>query len=313
MLESLLIQQFQCHKKIRIEFDPQITCFLGRSDSGKSAILRSIRWICSNRPSGVSFLRRYAVGDETDRDAGSTVKAFLRVDAHTITRRRGKGGNVYVLDGRELRSFNAAVPEEIARILNIGAVNFQKQHDSPFLLTLSPGETSRSLNTIINLGEIDRTLASLASRVRKARSVVEVTRERYREAKKVREGLAWTVEAGKEWKRVQNTYTTVQKNRQDTLELTAILQEVREVSQRVDRLSQGKPALLLAVQRGKETILLRGRIEVLGNLLHNIGKTRSRITELKGKQGAVRTRIGKFLKGRCPICQRPLRKEPCHE
>ena len=135
MIESITITNFQAHKKFTLELDPKITVVTGKSDAGKSAIYRALRWLCTNRPSGNEFIRW-----GTD---GTRVK--LRVDGRTIIRKRGKG-NSYSLDKDSYEAFGSDVPEDIAKLLNLSEVSFQGQFDGPFWFDKTPGEVSRALN-----------------------------------------------------------------------------------------------------------------------------------------------------------------------
>jgi DNA repair protein SbcC/Rad50 len=85
MIESLKLLNFQRHERLEIDFDPRITSIMGASDKGKSAIIRSLRWLALNEPGGFEFLREGA--DE--------VLAALTVDGKRIRRIRGKSRNVY--------------------------------------------------------------------------------------------------------------------------------------------------------------------------------------------------------------------------
>jgi len=183
MLESLLIQNYQPHEKFRIDFDPAITCLVGTTDVGKSSSVRALRWVCTNQPGGDAFVRHGT--------KGTTVK--LMVDGHAVTRRRSRGGvvNEYRLDGQEYRAFGRGVPEPIEQLLNLGPVCWQGQHDAPYWFAVSPGEVSRQLNSIVNLGIIDETLTRVARDVNTTRTRLEVAEEALTTAKKESDELVW--------------------------------------------------------------------------------------------------------------------------
>ena len=81
MLESLDITNFQKHSTYHIDFDPYLTVLVGPTNIGKSSLLRAIRWCMLNTPSGDSFIKQ--------GESFTSVK--LKVDNHTIERKRGKG------------------------------------------------------------------------------------------------------------------------------------------------------------------------------------------------------------------------------
>jgi hypothetical protein len=181
VLESLLIQNFQIHKKIRVKLSPSVTTFIGRTDSGKSAIIRAFRLLVLN-DFDKSFHRH-----GTDR-----IVCSLTVDGHRIKRIKGERKNTYSLDGKTFHAFGQGkVPEQIENILNIGEENFQDQDDPHFWFSDTAGQVSKKLNAIVNLEVIDSTLANLQSELRRAKSEVEITHDRLTQARKDVEELSW--------------------------------------------------------------------------------------------------------------------------
>ncbi len=183
MFETLLIQNFQAHDKTRIDFAAGITTIVGPSDVGKSAVLRALRWVCTNEPGGDAFIRHGA--------KGATVR--LSVDGHTVTRRRAPGGEVneYHLDDKEFKAFGRTVPEHILRVLALGAVCWQGQHDAPYWFAETAGEVSRQLNAIVNLGVIDDVLARVAVTRNRCRTRLDVAEENLTTSKRTHDALAW--------------------------------------------------------------------------------------------------------------------------
>ena len=151
MLERLTIENFQAHSKLDLKLDPAVTTIVGPSDAGKSAVIRALIWLATNRPLGDSFIR----------DGETRARVSLLVDSRWIVRTRGKSENTYSIDGEELKAFGNEVPSEVSQLLNLSPINLQHQHDSPFWFSETAGEVSRQLNQIVDLSIIDRTLANL--------------------------------------------------------------------------------------------------------------------------------------------------------
>ena len=176
MITELTITNFQAHHKLRLGLDPHITTIVGPSDVGKSAVIRALRWLVFNRPVGTDFIN----WDKPNNTA--EVTAFVG-PLCAVTRRRGPGVNSYsITDHEAYNAFGNDVPPAVAEVLNLGEVNFQRQHDSPFWFTETAGEVSRRLNQIIDLAIIDTTLANLAAAIRQARTEAEITAGRLAEA-----------------------------------------------------------------------------------------------------------------------------------
>lgn len=161
MIKSLSILNFQSHEKTELNFHSGVNVIVGSSDSGKSAIIRAMRWLIWNRPSGNSF--RSTWGGETS--------CKILVDGNVVTRSRDKVDQ-YQIKGEkgtkttEFKAIGTSVPEEVNRILNIGDINLQYQLDSPFLLSNSPGEAAQHFNKVARLDKIDQGNSAVNSAIR---------------------------------------------------------------------------------------------------------------------------------------------------
>jgi len=173
VLSSLILENFQCHSRLKIDFDPRVTSIVGSSDVGKSAIIRALRLVCTNHPQGDAFIK----------EGANKCKVELIVDGRSIKRIRGKSENLYFLDDQRFAAFANNVPDPISDHLKIGGVNWQSQHDSPFWFSLTAGQVSREINEIVDLGAIDDALGYVASEVRMARNALTLAEERYSVAK----------------------------------------------------------------------------------------------------------------------------------
>lgn len=198
MIEELRIQNFQVHGKLVVKFGPGITTIVGPSDTGKSAIIRALRWVATNQPGGDAFVRYGA--------KGCTVRVV--VDGRHVTRKRKAGGdvNTYHLDDQEYKAFGRGVPDTIAEFLNLPGVCWQGQHDPSFWFGDTPGEVSRQLNAIVDLGVIDVTLTNVARTFTKARNRLDVAEENLTTAKANAEDTKWAVECGEALSIVERKY-----------------------------------------------------------------------------------------------------------
>lgn len=193
---KLTLINFQKHEHETFDLSSPIVSFSGKSNAGKSSVLRALRWLCLNQPRGDAWALRWGAKE---------VKVILEVDGHTIARSSGQA-NLYNLDGRDFKAFGADVPEPIAKILNVDEINFSNQMDSPFWFSLTPGECAKELNRIVRLDKIDETLAGIASTLRRCRSENEVGEKRLAEAREKRDGLAWVEECNTDWVVVETKY-----------------------------------------------------------------------------------------------------------
>jgi len=222
MFEKLLIQNFQAHSKLKIEFDPRLTVIVGPSDVGKSAVIRALRWVCRNHPQGQEFIRHGT--------SGTIVKLF--VDDVIIERRRGKTINAYKLDAEKYVSFGTNVPDTIDAVLNVNDINFQNQHDAVYWFSETAGEVSRRLNSVVDLGIIDESLSSILKTVNNLKKESEINRERLKEAKlKVKE-LKWVEDADIQLKRAEKLNAEIIQKRGQVEKLTSNLNSIRVFSEK---------------------------------------------------------------------------------
>ena len=167
MIRDLTISNFQSHQDSILQFSPRVNVILGVSDSGKSAIMRSLRWLLLNRPSGKAFISHWC------KKGDSTEAKIMLADGTIIIRSRSQKDNLYTYtlpkseDAHVLEAVRTDVPDEVARLLNMDEViNIQGQGDRPFLLDTSPPEVARILNATVGLDGIDEAHSRIAGKIR---------------------------------------------------------------------------------------------------------------------------------------------------
>lgn len=115
-ISSIKITDFQSHQKTILEPAPagQLTCIVGPSDSGKTAVIRALRWLLYNTPQGADFIR---VGSNSAR------VTIQYSDGQQVTRERSqKGFNRYEINGNRYEGFGSTVPLEVQEITGVRPV-----------------------------------------------------------------------------------------------------------------------------------------------------------------------------------------------
>lgn len=170
-LKKLTIENFQSHIKTTIEPAPpgQLTVITGPSDSGKTAILRALRWLLVNEPDGDSFIRVGATFARVTMEHGGTAGSgdgTVNGDGAVIRHRTTGGTNRYIVNGEKLEGFGRGnVPLEVSQITGVRPVkigdlefnlNIAEQLDGPFLgSSISGGARAKVLGKLAGTEEID--------------------------------------------------------------------------------------------------------------------------------------------------------------
>lgn len=162
MIKSIRVQNCQSHKDTFLKFDSGVNVIVGDTDSGKSALMRSLRYALWNRPSSKALISHW----------GGVLQVELKLDNDTIIR-KSDSKEIYLLNDLEFHSFGTKVPEEIEKVINMNEINSQEQIDSFFLLTESPGYVASYLNKIANLEQIDSTIKSIKKELNETNRLIE--------------------------------------------------------------------------------------------------------------------------------------------
>jgi len=302
-LKRLELRNFQCHRVLKVELDPTVTAVVGPSDTGKSAILRALRWVVTNRPTGTMFVRRGA------KDCG--VRVVLG-DGEVVRFRSG-AVNGYKVDGKKLKAIGTSVPSDVSSKLNISELSFASQHDAPFWFSLSPGAVAQEIDKLVDLEIIARTQKNVAKVLREARSRLSYVQEQKEEAEK-------RVNELKPWKRTDVLLRDIEDlaNR-----LTAVHSKARDLQQLCEELGQldedvekkGKHARALAkavalMERIFEKVRETSReADELERVLEEARKTDRLVEGAREQVEELRSTIAREFGERCPLCGAPVKAD----
>ncbi len=160
MITSLKIKNFQSHKNSELQFHKGVNVIVGTSDSGKSAIIRSLRWLAYGKPRGDSF-RSYWGGNtsvEVEMKEGIVKRIRTNSEASFLTEK-----DEVIL---EFKAAGVDIPEEVIQLLNLDDINLQQQSDKPFLISETSGEVALHFNRMANLEKIDSSTRNVNSLIR---------------------------------------------------------------------------------------------------------------------------------------------------
>ena len=160
MIRTIELRNFQSHKNTLLNLHPGVNIITGSSDSGKSSIIRALKWVIWNRPLGDDF-RSHWGGD-----------TYARIN--DIIRFKGKY-DAYRINDLELKAFGTHVPEEITKTLNIAEINLQSQADPHFLLSQNAGEVARHFNVMAGIAQIDHSTKKIKSQIHAINQTIRAT------------------------------------------------------------------------------------------------------------------------------------------
>lgn len=171
-IKKLIISNFQSHKYSELDFSQDLNVIVGPSDSGKTAIIRALKWVLYNEPSGDFFLR------EGENEVSVSV---IFSDNTSLKRYRTRSKNGYQLinsDGVEsiFEGIGTSVPQEIidktgiAKMLLDGdysnAINLGEQLEGPFLLSEKNSTRANAIGRLVGVDLIDDALREVLKDLR---------------------------------------------------------------------------------------------------------------------------------------------------
>jgi exonuclease SbcC len=174
MISSISISNFQSHRSTKLDLHPGVNVIVGSSDVGKTAVIRALRWLVWNRPSGDTFRSTW----------GGDTKVVIELDKLVqIARSRG-ATNAYYLDNTQFSAIRTDVPLEVLAALNFDEINLQQQFDRPFLLDSTAGEVASHFNRVAHLDVIDRASRNVQSWLKKLGQSIDADKQRVAELQK---------------------------------------------------------------------------------------------------------------------------------
>jgi len=338
MINRIKIINFRAHQKLTLKFGPGVNSIIGDNAAGKSTIIRAIRYVAMNKPSGESVISWNA----------KKAKIVLTFNDHKIIRTRSKSINTYKLNKDKLyKAFGNKVPDEIQKVLNLSEINFQGQHEAPFWFCKTAGEVSRELNAIVNLDTIDKTLSNILSSINKSKITINVISDRLNEAKEKKQNLVYIKDMNIDLLRIELLEKAKTENRVGSSLLDEILRLAKiyaiehksclkrvsdadlvldialgrlKISENIEslakllksakklkRIIKSRPPSFVAIQnlymRLKKILV---EIKEFSMLIKSAKEKTSEIQPLKQQVKNCTKKINKIMKGSCPLCGRKL-------
>jgi DNA repair ATPase RecN len=279
-----------------------VNVLVGESDCGKSAIIRALNWVVSNKPSGDSFRSNWG---------GATV-VYLDTNDFTIGRAKSEQGNNYSLieQGKPteyFNSFNQGIPEEIKNLLNISPLSLQSQFSSPFLLSMSSGEVAKYLNKIVHLDKIDLAISNINKTLRKENQDLNYAKEFLEEQKESIKQYKWLDAAEKELKELEELEDLLFRNRIHTEAFGILINQIEYCERLLLNYSEIKKAeeeVDKALGLGKKIKKENETVRHLTLLIHLIEGAEFDIIEKEEQLIKWEEEFKELMPDICPLCGR---------
>jgi len=286
IIRSVKISNFQSHKNTNIDFAGQgcLTVITGPSDSGKSAVIRALRWLFYNVPQGTDYI---TVGED------KCVVSVLLEGETVVERIRTRGGvNRYTVNGEVFEGFGTNVPLEVqqatgVRKLSIGdmtfMLNLSEQLDGPFLGKSVPGSArAKVLGKLAGTEEIDYAGKELGTDIYRAKRQQEGLEKDIESIHKAIDEYSWIEDKEAKLNRLQGFLDDVKRGQQNLAAAKEMLQKYCELSFLVEGLKSTIRRLELielgfsVVENAQRRISQR---EEIAFLLTGLEKAREQICE----------------------------------
>lgn len=166
-ISEVYLRGWQSHVESVFKLGPGLNVITGPTDSGKTALLRSIRWVAFGEPAGESFV---------NAEVGEAEVVVRLSDGSAVRKHRRKGKTVHnvVLPGQEEpgTTFDKAeIPAEVTAALGLVVqkfgvldmpLNFAYQLDEPFLISKPPSNGAIILGKLAGTEVVDLGIKQVA-------------------------------------------------------------------------------------------------------------------------------------------------------
>lgn len=238
MFDSIIIENYQSWKFCELDLSPGINLIVGDSGAGKSAIIRSLELISTNRPLGLSFVNWSNAKNVT---AVQIVKNDIPVAII-----KGKSVNEYILDGVTLKeTLNRDPPKEVKDFLNLGRLNMHFQHENFFLFNDTPGKVGEFINETVGWDLISKSLKEAESWAKAIQTKKTNVESDINELEKKIKDSDWSIEASEEINSIEILGKRLEKNLSMADKLDNYISKYEAVEQKINKM---KPMLKMRYQ-----------------------------------------------------------------
>jgi exonuclease SbcC len=306
MISGIQLHNYQSHALSRFSLAPGVNAIVGPSDSGKSAILRALSWLATNRPAG-----------EGSRKHGSENGWGIVVqieDGTAVTRCRGEaetgGVNSYAVtpkqgEAKVYEAMGQDVPADVAKLLRLPPLCFQRQMDPPYLLSESAGEFARRLNEVAGLDVLDRAQSNIARAVREEDRRVLDEESAVASAKTDFDALQWVPLAAGLLQGAESMEKELAGSRERYIKVTHVAQASDVLCSQLDALPDWKSfatRIAKAEAQSAQITEIRRTTSSVRERLSAIASLKAHVQRVAAEVERDSAMIEKLMPKECPLC-----------
>ncbi len=313
MIESLELCNFQSHKKSVLKFAPGVNIIIGPSDSGKTAIIRALRWLVWNRPLGNEIRSNWG-GDTNVSITISNLTSFDAIDDSIIIIREKGKENTYELLGvidmgiKLFKAFGNDVPEEIQQALNLNEINLQQQLDSPFLLSKSSGDVAKHFNRVAHLDQIDNGLKNVQGWLRAIEQNINSDSARQTSLEEDLKEFADLDKFETEVEVLERLHSDMITKINQKRELSGLVEDLQDVNEQIaeqTEILKAEPLLNKILGWIDTRDQLLSDQTSLQSEIDSIVETEASLKHWKGKAETLQQEFDEVFPDICPLCNKP--------
>jgi energy-coupling factor transporter ATP-binding protein EcfA2 len=310
MLKLIDIRNFQSHKHVKLELSDGLNVIVGKSSSGKTAILRAVNWLVNNRPLGFRFRSTFA----SNKDLPTEVTVITDKN-EKVSHWKSHNGAGYTIGEHPFGTIGTNVPDMASSALNISQINLQTQLDPHFLITSSPAEAARFVSKVTRVEKVDEWVSKLNNEAASANRAIKTIDERtlvYQAELEKYEGLEKIGELIEDCKDLQSLIA----------QNSAIISLLEKLKGYTDQ-ERHYVAVIRALEPDIDgAAVLCDEIQVNNTVISKLTALVNRLAVLSAKIDEYSTQVNEakeqytnllFKSGICPTCLQPLLTTKTHK
>lgn len=225
-IKSVEGNDWEGYDYLSLELSNRVNTVIGKSHSGKSSIVRLLRWVLENTPSGTSYFPH--------NKKKPSVEGCIEFEEGTfITRKRevmtNTGEYEVSTNSEPFSALRSGVPDKVREISNIKDINIQTQKDVHWFLTETAGKRAKMLNEVAGLEEMDIAIGIINSDTSQIKSEYDFKTKELTKFEDKAESLKWILNAELEMNAVDSVERYILLHRKNKQDIESILSDIQKL------------------------------------------------------------------------------------